>query len=160
MPHLLPAAPDGYAPHPQRAQIFVGDLYGAFGGAGLGAFHDIDALTMFADYRVPVVLRHSLGVLRYSPALEAAVDAKQELAAGCEEELEIRAATVEAVARLQAALARRFGGSHNNTTSSHSLLPGGRPAPLAIQLDWWLWGLGEKARETDPPHHRTRTIYY
>jgi len=37
----------------KRAQIFVADVYGAFGGVGLGAFADIGALTMFADYRVP-----------------------------------------------------------------------------------------------------------
>lgn len=35
----------------KRAQIFVGDVYGALGGQGLGAFHDMAALTMFADYR-------------------------------------------------------------------------------------------------------------
>ena len=27
-------------------------MYGALGGKGLGAFHDIPKLTMFADYRV------------------------------------------------------------------------------------------------------------
>lgn len=32
----------------KRAQIFVGDLWGAFRGQGLGAFSDIDQLTMFA----------------------------------------------------------------------------------------------------------------
>lgn len=32
----------------KRAQIFVGDLYGAFRGQGLGCFHDIDQITMFA----------------------------------------------------------------------------------------------------------------
>ena len=37
-------------------------------GEGLGEFYDIDKLTMFADYRVPVVLRE-LGILDYSPAL-------------------------------------------------------------------------------------------
>lgn len=52
----------------KRAQIFVGDVYGAFGGQGLGHFTDIDQLTMFADYRVPVVLRE-LGVLQYSTEL-------------------------------------------------------------------------------------------
>jgi hypothetical protein len=52
----------------KRAQIFVADLYGAFGGSGLGGFGDIGALTMFADYRVPVVLR-LLGVLQYGPGL-------------------------------------------------------------------------------------------
>lgn len=52
----------------KRAQIFAADVYGAFGGRGLGAFTDAAALTCFADYRVPVVLR-SMGVLVYSEAL-------------------------------------------------------------------------------------------
>ena len=30
----------------KRAQIFAGDLWGAFGGVGLGAFDDVDRLTM------------------------------------------------------------------------------------------------------------------
>jgi hypothetical protein len=56
----------------KRAQIFVGDVYGAFGGKGLGCFADIDQLTMFADYRVPVVLR-LMGLLQYSPELQRQV---------------------------------------------------------------------------------------
>lgn len=52
----------------KRAQIFAADIYGAFDGRGLGKFKDIAELTMFADYRVPVVLR-KLGVLRYSREL-------------------------------------------------------------------------------------------
>jgi hypothetical protein len=32
----------------KRAQIFVADLWAAFGGTGYGAFDDIDHLTMFA----------------------------------------------------------------------------------------------------------------
>lgn len=56
----------------KRAQIFVGDVWGAFGGLGPGAFRDMGRLTTFADYRVPVVLR-LMGVLRYSPALAAKV---------------------------------------------------------------------------------------
>jgi hypothetical protein len=35
----------------KRAQIFAADVYGAFGGRGLGAFNDADRLTCFADYR-------------------------------------------------------------------------------------------------------------
>lgn len=50
----------------------MGDLWGAFYGVSLGAFNDIDRLTTFADYRVPVVLR-LMGVLRYSPELAAKV---------------------------------------------------------------------------------------
>lgn len=56
----------------KRAQIFVGDVYGAFAGKGLGRFDDIAQLTMFADYRVPVVLR-VMGVLDYSEELEQQV---------------------------------------------------------------------------------------
>lgn len=41
-------------------------------GKGLGEFHDIDQLTMFADYRVPAVLRE-FGVLQYSQKLAAQV---------------------------------------------------------------------------------------
>ena len=35
----------------KRAQIFAADVWNRFGGHGYGEFHDIDALTMFADYR-------------------------------------------------------------------------------------------------------------
>ena len=41
-------------------------------GQGLGEFHDIDQLTMFADYRVPVTLKE-LGILKYVKDLEAKV---------------------------------------------------------------------------------------
>lgn len=37
----------------KRARIFVGDLWGCFRGAGLGAFADIDQLTMFAGEPSP-----------------------------------------------------------------------------------------------------------
>lgn len=56
----------------KRAQIFVGDLWGAYRGQGLGEFHDIDKLTMFADYRVPVVLK-GLGFMHYTEELEETV---------------------------------------------------------------------------------------
>ncbi len=48
----------------KRAQIFVGDVWGAYDHAGLGQFHDIASLTCFADYRVPQLLR-PLNILRY-----------------------------------------------------------------------------------------------
>jgi hypothetical protein len=48
----------------KRAQIFVGDVWGAYEHAGLGEFHDIDQLTCFADYRVPQLLR-PLGIITY-----------------------------------------------------------------------------------------------
>ena len=41
-------------------------------GRGLGAFWDIENLTMFADYRVPVVFRQ-LDILEYSSKLGSQV---------------------------------------------------------------------------------------
>lgn len=100
-----------------------------------------------ADYRVPVVLRE-LGVLEYAPELAAAVDARRELAAGGREEVEIRAATVEAVERLRAALAARLAAE-------------GRAGEVAsVQIDWWLWEAGERDRARHRPHHRVLTVYY
>lgn len=52
----------------KRAQILVGDIWACFRGEGLGAFYDIDYITMFADYRVPQVLIH-FGAIRYSNPL-------------------------------------------------------------------------------------------
>jgi hypothetical protein len=95
----------------KRAQIFVADVWGMLKclfralhhfvsqqltlvslfcrGEGLGFFDDMQQLTMFADYRVPQLLR-DLGVLVYSSNLAATVDSCTELLAGSEEETQIR----------------------------------------------------------------------
>ena len=49
----------------KRAQIFIADLWGMNEGKGIGRFDDIEALTMFADYRVPQSLQY-FGALKYS----------------------------------------------------------------------------------------------
>jgi len=75
----------------KRAQIFVGDLWGRFYGEGLGDFGDsIHELTMFADYRVPVVLRE-LGILKYADEFAALVDAGYQIAPGSADEIDLRA---------------------------------------------------------------------
>ena len=125
----------------KRAQIFAGDVWGAFGGRGLGKFNDITALTMFADYRVPQLLRE-LGIIRYVPDLAARIDARVEIPAGSAEEVEIRAATVQAVERLRGQL----GAEGRNLA--------------AIQVDWILWHQAEAMRDRMAPHHCTLTIYY
>eukprot|EP00879_Flechtneria_rotunda_P010953 GHRR01011445.1.p1 GENE.GHRR01011445.1~~GHRR01011445.1.p1 ORF type:complete len:355 (+),score=124.50 GHRR01011445.1:793-1857(+) len=162
----------------KRAQIFVGDLYGAFGGKGLGSFMDIHQLTMFADYRVPVVLR-LMGLLSYSQQLAHQVDSQHEVVAGSEQELEIRAASVVAVELLTDAVNQRVlqqqqqpeapsaaelqQPSHRNQLAQAGLQAvNTQPSKqlLSIQLDWWLWEEGERMRAEHPPHHRTWTIYY
>jgi len=127
----------------KRAQIFVGDLWGSFCGRGLGCFNDIESLTMFADYRVPVTLReHS--ILQYDDALLTKIVNKQEVPANSAEEIEIRACTVMAVE----AIRERFSQKHDDHISS-------------IVIDWLLWEKGEAKRETSvEPHHRTRTTFY
>src|SRR5207237_1375190 len=59
----------------KRAQILVSDLFGAYGGRGLGRFHDLSVLTAFADYKVPQVLRAE-GLIVYDDALAATMDAR------------------------------------------------------------------------------------
>ncbi len=62
----------------KRAQIFVGDVWGAFSGRNLGDFHDMHLLTCFADYRIPQLFR-GLGILKLSSAFEKAVDEMEEV---------------------------------------------------------------------------------
>eukprot|EP00753_Platysulcus_tardus_P006562 PLAT14300.1.p1 GENE.PLAT14300.1~~PLAT14300.1.p1 ORF type:complete len:339 (+),score=172.22 PLAT14300.1:31-1047(+) len=136
----------------KRAQICVADWWAAYGrrrqpaadgsDAGrLALFTDMHELTMFADYRVPQLLRH-WGVLRYSDELAAAVDGKQEIDSGSRWEVEIRAQTVAAVEQLR-----------------RKLDAAGWPL-FSVELDWLLWQLGEASLGSIGPHHRTRTIFY
>ncbi len=125
----------------KRAQICVADLAGSFGGEGWGRFRDLDALTAFADYKVPQVLRR-LGVLRYAPPLAETIDRFELIPSGSAPEVEIRAATIWGVECLREALARR-----------------GQPR-TASQVDYLLWELGQAPSAEDRPYHRTRTIYY
>ena len=116
------------------------------------------------------------------------VSCRQEVAAGSEEEVEIRAASIVAVERIKEAIHARWGlaqggleGGPTTETPAAGVAAAGesegiataagpcgvvqrpRPGlrlPLTIQLDWWLWEQGEKSRASHPPHHRTLTIYY
>ena len=125
----------------KRAQLLVMDLWCTFGAASWGRFADIAALTAFADYKLPQVLRH-LGILSYAPDLAERIDSLIPVPAGSPEEVEIRAATIWGVEWLRQALIAR-----------------GDPA-ISAQLDNWLWTLGQEDTYRQKPYHRTRTIYY
>ncbi|CEG36521.1 Cobyrinic acid a,c-diamide synthase [Plasmopara halstedii] len=127
----------------KRAQILVGDVWAAYGRrtSGITSFHDIGKLTMFADYRVPQVLRSDC-VIHYSPELAQIVDGKVEIPSGSEMEVEIRAATIQAVEQI-----------HQQLISKGYCLH-------IIELDWLLWQIGEKNKKDLLPHHRTWSIYY
>lgn len=128
-------------PFYKRAQITCSDLAEALRGRGLGAFRDIDELTLFADNLVPHVLR-TFGVLLYSPDLAKRIDAEELIPSGSEEEVEIRAVALHAVERLAGSCARR----------------GWRAPPR--RLDHLLWSRGQSPRVKARPRHRTRCPYY
>lgn len=130
----------------KRAQIFVADVWGAYGRqqdpSHPYSFFDMDQLTMFADYRIPQILRH-VDILRYSEDLAARVDRKEVIPFGTPEEVEIRACTVVAVEELRQKIFEETG---QKLTS--------------VEIDWLLWNWGETVKEEIKPHHRTLTIYY
>lgn len=82
------------------------------------------------------------GALEYTDELAQHIDSHKELRSGCEEEIEIRAATVVAIEMLRQFLER----------SNVEL--------MTVEVDWLLWQRGEKERELLKPHHRTKTIFY
>ena len=75
------------------------------------------------------------------------MDARQALPACGAHEVEIRAATVVVVDRLRDLLNARIGA-------------GGGSSFTAVECDWLLWQLGERAKDAIAPHHRVDTIFY
>lgn len=125
----------------KRAQLVAGMLFQAYGGQGWGGFSDIDQLTVYADYKLPQVLRR-LGILVYDETLASLVDDRVPIPAGDRMEVEIRAATVWA-----GELMRR------------ELVP--RAASLtACHVDYWLWATGQRPHGDNRPYHRTLTTAY
>jgi Potential Queuosine, Q, salvage protein family len=122
-------------PFYKRAQLLAADLSGAFDGRGPWAPTDLDQLTMFADYKVPQVLQ-ALGALAYSDELVAALRAHEVFPYGDRREVEIRAASVQAVEQISA-----------------------RVQVPPYQVDWALWSVGQSIA-LELPYHRTRSVYY
>ncbi len=124
----------------KRAQICVADLYHAFGGQQWGKFADLERLTIFADYKLPQVLRH-YHVLEYDSTLAQRVDNQELLPMESEEEIEIRAATIWASEFLRKKMQQQ---GYTMT---------------AAEIDQRLWLIGQESTQMRP-YHRTRTIYY
>lgn len=118
----------------KRAQILAADINLARGN---DYFHDMQALTCFADNMVPHVLRMD-GLLEYSPELAARIDRGDMIAAGGAEETELRAFAIHAVEMMQRKAGARA---------------------TAVNLDHILWHRGY---EPDMPRqmHRTLSVWY
>jgi hypothetical protein len=125
----------------KRAQITAFDLAQAFRGHPLGVFGDLDRLTMFADNLVPHVLRVD-GVLAFGRELVERIERVDDITAGSQPEVEIRAVGLHAVELLRDAAAH-LGGT---MTSG--------------EIDSVLWNRGAGARYKAIPRHRSRSVYY
>ncbi|KAL0099690.1 hypothetical protein PUN28_019829 [Cardiocondyla obscurior] len=137
----------------KRAQILISDIWACFEGRGLGEFHDVDSIAMFADYRIPQVLVH-YGTMRYSDSLMSKLKADEPLKQGSREEVEIRALSIEAVEQVCEEVRRMI--------AADSKL-GLKPSNVnAIVIDHYLWDYRrEHAQELEYiPFHKTRSIYY
>ncbi|XP_076283109.1 queuosine 5'-phosphate N-glycosylase/hydrolase isoform X1 [Lasioglossum baleicum] len=137
----------------KRAQILVGDIWACFKGTGMGEFHDIDYITMFADYRVPQVLVH-FGAMRYSNPLMSRLQCDVELENGGDDEIEIRGCSIEATERVKdevRALIERYPNLKMRKSDVNAIL-----------IDHFLWDYRrEHAIELEHiPFHKTRCIYY
>jgi hypothetical protein len=125
----------------KRAQLATAMLYEAFGGHGWGSLAGTDRLTVFADYKLPQVLRR-LEILVYDGELAGAVDSRTLIPPGDRREVEIRATTVWAAELMGRALAERL------------------PDVTALHLDYWLWAAGRYQGPKTKPYHRTVTTAY
>lgn len=151
----------------KRAQILVADLWACFQGreGSPGDFHDIDRLTAFADYRIPQML-HTLGVLSYSPPLDARIRRKDILESGGSWEVQLRGCSVWSVELIRREMIKLAEEENDPITVN------------AVLLDFHLYDTMkalERRAEADieegreegrmltnqiVPHHRTRSIWY
>jgi len=134
----------------KRAQILIGDIWACHHGEGLGAFDDIDTLTMFADYRIPQVLVF-FGALKYSPKLLELLAKNQELENGERLEVEIRGASIHVVELIKDKVRELLTEKDLPLDSVNSII-----------IDHFLWDYRrENEVELDKfPYHKTRCIYY
>jgi Potential Queuosine, Q, salvage protein family len=121
----------------KRAQIAAADV----ARAGIAELRDLDRLTGFADNLVPHVLRVD-GVLRLDPALSERIDAGELLVHGSPEEVELRAAAVQAIELLAAARA----------AAAQPLSP--------AEIDAALWTRGAAPRYKSRRRPRSRNTAY
>ncbi|KAJ5894774.1 hypothetical protein N7495_006465 [Penicillium taxi] len=161
----------------KRAQILVADLWACFNGEDFGEFHDIDKITMFADYRIPQML-HQLGCLRYSPPLESHIRRLQPITPGSNWEIELRGTSIWCVELIKREIEKRhpevkiagkIGLSESEDDSQSDQTAETDPKPPrtyginAILIDFFLYDTMknlEAEHNEGIPHHRTRSIWY
>ena len=122
-------------------QLGIWLAYSALRKGGQLVVEDIDKMTAFADYIVPVALR-LLGITSYSPELEHAINTYQMIPRDSRWEVEIRAHCIYATALL--------------TEEINNIRPKDQQI-IIPQIDARLW---THYHTTQWPHHLTKTIMY
>ena len=107
----------------------------------LGDFRDLEKLTLFADYKLPQVL-NKFGILEYSQNLRKHIFSGREIPKDSDQEIEIRASTIQAGELIKRELQKRI------------------PWITSAHLDTYFWQISKNPSLILPPHHLTRTIYY
>jgi hypothetical protein len=123
------------------AQLSLWSLHSVYVHLGIPGIRDLDRMSAFADYIVPVALR-LMGITSYSPDLEDRINRGVMIPRDSDDEIEIRAHALYATALLTEACNAR------------------RPADLQLvipQIDYRLW---KSYHATHWPHHLTRTTMY
>ncbi|XP_071816725.1 queuosine 5'-phosphate N-glycosylase/hydrolase-like isoform X2 [Apostichopus japonicus] len=134
----------------KRAQILIADIWACFEAKSFGEFHDIDSLTMFADYRVPQVLNY-FGILEYSDVLMKALR-EDEISNGDPLELEIRGCSIWAVELILKAVRKKAQTNGGKALANVN----------SVVVDFYLWDYS-KDHWQDMKHipiHRLRSTYY
>ncbi|KAI8874216.1 hypothetical protein GQ42DRAFT_62820 [Ramicandelaber brevisporus] len=145
----------------KRAQILAADIWACFENRGIGRLDDIDALTMFADYRVPQALVY-LGALEYSDRLRQQLRARKHFASGDRLEMEIRGCSITAVEHIIAAIRSLQQADASNSGSSDSDTGGSTQQINAVLVDFYLWDFAQEFK-SELAHidiHLTRSVFY
>ncbi|KAG8193288.1 hypothetical protein JTE90_003775 [Oedothorax gibbosus] len=135
----------------KRAQILIGDIWVCFEGQGIGAFHDIEKLTIFADYRVPQALVY-LEAMEYSDELLKTLKEDKLIDNGGRFEVEIRGCTIWTTELIWKVIKEK---QKNGEVPKDLIIN-------AILIDNYLWQYRrDHAEEMEHiPFHKVRCIYY
>jgi len=126
----------------KRAQLAVGMLYARLQGTGLFDIKDIDDLTVYADYVLPVSLT-MMGIMKKSEELENRIQNWKEIKKDSIEELELRAHTIYG-----ADLLIKEVNKYRNKKIN------------ALQMDYQLWSETRKDVLKGYKHQLVKTIAY
>ncbi|XP_033746759.1 queuosine salvage protein-like [Pecten maximus] len=137
----------------KRAQILIADIWACFEGKNYGEFHDIDTMTMFADYRIPQALAYFDAML-YSKELTEYMKADKMMKTGDRYEMEIRGCSIWAT-ELVCEEAKKLLQADAETKDGHI---------NSIIIDHYLWDYrrdhADDPKMADIPFHKIRCIYY